>query len=284
VKTSHTKLLSLPVVPMILGFDPRYQFVHEDDVVAALEHSVANDVRGIYNVAGDGVLAFTEVAGLLGKTYAPVLPPWGTSIAAAALRRTGLNIPPEMLQQLRFGRGQDNRKLKATGFVYRYTTRETVQKLAEHMRLHPVLRGVQEPYRYEREVEDFLRWSPHVRNPSFRKEGRLEPNEMMELQKLLASYGERVGAPKSGSRRSQSEATMRAAAAAPQPDNGAGDLIAPVEHYDDLDADEIVGLVDSLEGDDLGSLLEYEQAHLARPRVVSAIEGVLARRRTGDRG
>ena len=25
---------------MILGFDPRYQFVHEDDVVHALEHAV----------------------------------------------------------------------------------------------------------------------------------------------------------------------------------------------------------------------------------------------------
>ena len=80
-----------------------------------------------------------------------------------------------MLQQLRFGRGVDNRKLKATGFRYRYTTRETVLKLAEHMRLHPVLRGAQEPYRYEREVEDFLRWSPHVRNPSYRKESRLSP-------------------------------------------------------------------------------------------------------------
>ena len=61
-------------------------------------------------------------------------------------------------------------------------------------------------------------------------------------------------------------------------------LTAPFEHYNDLEADEIVGLVDSLEREDLGSLLEYERAHLARPRVVSAIEGVLARRRTGDRG
>ena len=56
-------------------------------------------------------------------------------------------------------------------------------KLAEHMRLHPVLRGMQEPYRYEREVEDFLRWSPHVRNPNYRKEGRLSPDELVELQK-----------------------------------------------------------------------------------------------------
>src|SRR3954451_6947769 len=63
VRTSHTAWFSLPVVPMILGFDPRYQFVHEDDVVHALEHAAKNNLPGIYNVAGDGVLALTEVAG-----------------------------------------------------------------------------------------------------------------------------------------------------------------------------------------------------------------------------
>ena len=46
-------------------------------------------LRGVYNVAGDGVLALSEVAGLLGKPYAPILPPWGTGLAAAALRRRG---------------------------------------------------------------------------------------------------------------------------------------------------------------------------------------------------
>ena len=36
LKTAHTALLSLPAVPGILGFDPRYQFIHEDDIVGAL--------------------------------------------------------------------------------------------------------------------------------------------------------------------------------------------------------------------------------------------------------
>ena len=31
--TSHARLLALPAVPMIAGFDPRYQFIHADDVV-----------------------------------------------------------------------------------------------------------------------------------------------------------------------------------------------------------------------------------------------------------
>jgi UDP-glucose 4-epimerase len=164
VRTSHIELFSLPAVPMILGFDPRYQFVHEDDVVHALEHATQRQLPGVYNVAADGVLALTEVAGLLGKPYAPILPPWGTGIAAGVMRRIGLNFPSEMLAQLRFGRGLDNRRYKAAGFEYGYTSREAVLALAEHLRLHPLLRSSAEPYRYEREVEEFLRWSPNVRN------------------------------------------------------------------------------------------------------------------------
>jgi UDP-glucose 4-epimerase len=185
VDTSHTRMFSLPAVPMILGFDPRYQFAHEDDVVHALEHSAFNDVGGTYNVAGDGVLALSEVISLLGKRPLPVLPPWGTGLAVGPLRRLGVRVPDEMLNQLRFGRGVDNRSLKATGFRYQYTSCEAVLNLGENMRLRPVMAGVSEPYRYEREVEEFLRWSPHVRRdePGGRRredEGLVEPSPPAE--------------------------------------------------------------------------------------------------------
>ncbi len=189
VRTSHIDLFSLPAVPMILGFDPRYQFVHEDDVVHALEHAVAHPLPGVYNVAGDGVLALSEVAGLLGKPYAPLLPPWGTGLATAVLRRIGVGVPPEALSQLRFGRGVDNRRYKAAGFRYQHTSREAVLKLGEHLRLHPVVRGAQEGYRYEREVEEFLRWSPHVRNARGSKAGALTRDQLAELQRLLDGLG-----------------------------------------------------------------------------------------------
>jgi UDP-glucose 4-epimerase len=136
-------------------------------------------------VAGDGVLALSEVAGLLGKPYAPILPPWGTGLAATALRRVGIRIPPEALAQLRFGRGVDNRRLKATGFHYQHTSREAVLKLGEHLRLHPVVRGAQEPYRYEREVEEFLRWSPHVRTSRASQAPAFSRDQLAELRRLL---------------------------------------------------------------------------------------------------
>jgi hypothetical protein len=57
---------------------------------------------------------------------------------------------------------------------------------------------------------------------------------------------------------------------------------APVEHYDDLPADEIVSLVGSLESPDLSALLAYERSGRAREPVLEAIEASLARRRSGQ--
>jgi UDP-glucose 4-epimerase len=150
-------------VPSILGFDPRYQFIHEDDIVAVLEHAVRDDLPGVYNAAGDGVLVLSEVASLLGKPLAPLIPPFGAGLALRALRPLGVRVPPEMLAQLRFGRGVDNRKLKAAGAPLRHTTRETVQAFAEHLRVAAIKSDGATPYRYEREVEEFLRYSPSVR-------------------------------------------------------------------------------------------------------------------------
>ena len=163
VDTAFTRMFSLPLIPMVLGFDPRLQFVHEDDVVHALEHCVFNEAPGAYNLAGDGVLALSEAISLLSKRPAPVLPPWGTGLVAGPLRSLGFRIPSEMLNLLRYGRGVDNRRLQAAGFRYGHTSRETVAKFGHHLRVTPVMRGVHQEYRYEREVEEFLRWSPHVR-------------------------------------------------------------------------------------------------------------------------
>jgi UDP-glucose 4-epimerase len=163
VDTAFTRVFGLPAVPMMLGFDPRLQFVHEDDVVHALEHAAFHRAPGVYNVAADGVLALSEIIGLLGKRALPILPPWGTGLMTGSLRQLGFRIPDEAINQLRFGRGVDNRLFKATGFRYGYTTREAALRLGEHQRLAPVMRGAEHTYKYEREVEEFLRWSPHVR-------------------------------------------------------------------------------------------------------------------------
>ena len=242
VRTSYTRYLDLPVIPTILGFDPRHQFLHEDDFAGVLEHAVRHDLDGVFNAAADGVLVLSEVVDLLGKVSAPVLPPFATGLILPLLRRAKLPISADMLQHLRFGRGLDNRKLKATGYRYRYTTREAVLKLREHQRLAPLTRGAHESYRYEQEVEEFLRRSPSVR---------------------------RVARP-------ERRANLAAGASNAEPSPATP---APPAGYADLQAREVIALLGSLEADALTALRDHETGHAARKTVLAAIDAHLARQR-----
>src|SRR5207244_1812829 len=56
IETPLTRYFSLPVVPTPLGYDPRIQFVHEDDAVEVLYRAVREEHPGIFNVAGDGAV------------------------------------------------------------------------------------------------------------------------------------------------------------------------------------------------------------------------------------
>ena len=51
----------------------------------------------------------------------------------------------------------------------------------------------------------------------------------------------------------------------------------PVEHYDDLAAEEVIALLGSLEADDLVALREHERDHARRGGVLAAIDSVLER-------
>ena len=161
IRTPITKALQLPLTPSILGFDPLVQFVHEVDVVRSIEHVMTHSVPGAYNVAGDGKLPWSEVAAICGQRLAP-MPPLLTNLAAAPLAALGMvDLPPELLDVLRYGRGVDNRRLKSTGFDYRYTSAGAVESFAEASRLRRTI-GAEQGYRYERDVENFFRHSPAV--------------------------------------------------------------------------------------------------------------------------
>ena len=160
ITTSLTRLLRLPAVPYVLGFDPRLQFVHEDDVVRAIMFVLDRQLGGVYNVAGDGLLPWSEVVTMCGRRRVP-LPPVGRSLLAAPLSRLGLDISPELSDLFTYGRGADNRRLKDAGFTYDHTSAGAVQAFVEADRLRRTV-GSPEPYRYERDVEQFFRHSPAV--------------------------------------------------------------------------------------------------------------------------
>jgi UDP-glucose 4-epimerase len=165
IVTPISKALSLPMTPSIFGFDPLLQFVEEDDVIRSLEFAMRTNLSGIYNVAGDGRLPWSEAAAINGKRLWPISP-FLTGLMTAPLARLGIvDLPPELLQLLRYGRGVDNHRLKEAGYEYRYTSAGAVESHARTQRLRATVGEPPTSYTYEPDVEAFFRHSPAVVKP-----------------------------------------------------------------------------------------------------------------------
>ena len=122
VTTVFSRMLRMPAVPEVFGFDPRLQFVHEDDVTRALEHATVTDAPGMFNVAGPGTITWGEACRLVGRRRL-AMPPVLTGAAAVPMRLLRIiDIPPEVLSLLRYGRAVDTDAFVATGFDYGFTT------------------------------------------------------------------------------------------------------------------------------------------------------------------
>ena len=164
IVTPITKALTLPggFTPSIFGFDPLLQFVEEHDVIRAMQFAIERELPGVYNVAGRGRIPWSEVATICGRRLVP-LPPLFTGLATAPLARLNLvDLPDELLDLLRYGRGIDNRRLVAAGFRYRFTSAGAVEAFAQAQRLRATIGDTEPSYRYERDVENFFRHSPAV--------------------------------------------------------------------------------------------------------------------------
>jgi UDP-glucose 4-epimerase len=69
------RYFALPVAPMVMGYDPLLQLVHEEDVVNAFERAVLSPHPGIFNVVGRGVLPLSTLLRLAGKHILPLPSP-----------------------------------------------------------------------------------------------------------------------------------------------------------------------------------------------------------------
>jgi UDP-glucose 4-epimerase len=157
--TPISRNLSRPVCPSIFGFDPLLQFIEEDDVVRALLHVTQGGIPGLYNVAGDGRLPWSEVASICGTRLIPLSP--YSPLKIRPLARL-FDLPPELEDLLRYGRGVDTRRFAATGFRYNTTSAGAVLTFIRAMRLRRQSGRPPAAYTYEHDIEQFFRHSPSV--------------------------------------------------------------------------------------------------------------------------
>lgn len=125
VETAMTEYFSLPLVPTILGFDARLQFVHEDDGIEALRIATMQGASGVYNIAGDGVLALSQAVRRTGRPSL-AMPGALMGVFGRAMAPTRLvDFSKEQVRFLTYGRGIDtSRAERDLGFRAPHTTAE----------------------------------------------------------------------------------------------------------------------------------------------------------------
>jgi len=113
VDSPLTRYFRMPVVPTVLGFDPRLQFVHEDDGIEVLRRMTVEDHPGTFNVAGDGVLVLSQALRRAGRPTVPVPSPAMGLLGDVGKRLGGLpGFSAELLRWLTYGRVVDVERLE----------------------------------------------------------------------------------------------------------------------------------------------------------------------------
>lgn len=136
VRTALTDYFSLPVIPTVMGFDARLQFIHEDDGLEALRLATVGPATGTINVAGDGVILLSQAARMAGRPTVGI-PPVLSGAAGQLIRRAGLiDLSPEQMRFLSFGRALDTGRMRRIlGLEPRHTTREAFADFVRGRRL-----------------------------------------------------------------------------------------------------------------------------------------------------
>lgn len=157
IETAFTRYFTLPVVPTAMGYDPRLQFIHEDDAVEVLHRAVLEERPGVYNVAADGVVLLSQALRLVGKPSVPVVLPLVAPIASALRRFGAVDFATDQLRFLLYGRVADNTRLKEKfGYRPRFTTRDALLDFARGRRMSRLL-SEQQMAEWERDLYAFLR-------------------------------------------------------------------------------------------------------------------------------
>jgi UDP-glucose 4-epimerase len=121
-----SRALEMKKVYLFEGFDPEYQFIHEEDLAEAFWLAIRKDVDGIFNVTSDGTTSLSECAKLTGKEVSWVRLTRMTSTVLRIMWALHLmEASPPSFDFWKYRWTASNEKIKRElGFHPQYTSRE----------------------------------------------------------------------------------------------------------------------------------------------------------------
>lgn len=117
------------LVPMVLGYDPLFQYLHEDDAVEAIVLALGARKQGVYNVAGPGPLPLSVLAQKAGRRTVP-LP---ASVLARISGHFGLpKLARGAIDHIKYPVVIDASAFReATGFEHRFDEIQTLEAFVD---------------------------------------------------------------------------------------------------------------------------------------------------------
>lgn len=97
-----SRYLSLPVVPSILGFDPRLQLLNLADAARAFTWAIEQEIEGTLDIAGSDPLYLSRIVRLGGRNVRPLPEPFFRRFAS------GFGLPDHLVGLLKYGRVVDS--------------------------------------------------------------------------------------------------------------------------------------------------------------------------------
>ena len=135
VRNRTLRYLSLPVVPVPLGYDPLIQLIHEDDVLDVFERVALESHPGVFNVVGDGALPLSHLLRLSGQRALPLPTPLLHRLAYLPAQGQTGDPPSAFYDYLRYLWVADGRRgWEAFGKPH-YTTKEAWSSFVSAQRM-----------------------------------------------------------------------------------------------------------------------------------------------------
>ena len=124
-----SRLLRSRRVPMLLGYDPMMQFIHERDAARAIVLAVQSDRWGIYNLAGEGAVPYGSAIRLAGGSALPV-PHVLAYPLVGSLARWRLLFPKHLMDYFRYPVVISDEALREElGYSPQYNTVDTLDSV-----------------------------------------------------------------------------------------------------------------------------------------------------------
>ncbi len=101
VRNTICTMLRSGVCPKVFGFDPLFQFIDEKDAARAIILALEGKKSGVFNVAGEGVIAYSDAIELAKAISVPI-PPIGTTAFSGLLSKFKIDFPKYLLEYFKY--------------------------------------------------------------------------------------------------------------------------------------------------------------------------------------